>query len=121
MPTFHGTIEELKELVSRTGRDGQWEEKPNNCWRFCCRDRSGLNWSVGKGTIWFDGPQGPKAELAADIESFLTNQQTIKQREGKGKPNAIFVVHGHDSIAREQLELVLHKLGLQPFVLQNTR
>jgi predicted nucleotide-binding protein len=32
----------------------------------------------------------------------------------------VFVVHGHDPGAREQLELVLHKLGLQPFVLQNT-
>jgi len=32
----------------------------------------------------------------------------------------VFVVHGHDAVAREQLELVLHKLGLYPFVLQNT-
>lgn len=37
-----------------------------------------------------------------------------------GLPQTIFVVHGHDVAAREQLELVLHKLGLQPFVLQNT-
>ena len=29
-------------------------------------------------------------------------------------------MHGHDATSREQLELVLHKLGLQPFVLQNT-
>jgi predicted nucleotide-binding protein len=32
----------------------------------------------------------------------------------------VFVVHGHDQIAREQLELVLHKLHLEPFVLANT-
>jgi len=32
----------------------------------------------------------------------------------------VFLVHGHDSTAREQLELVLHKLGLDPFVLANT-
>ena len=32
----------------------------------------------------------------------------------------VFVVHGHDSIAREQLELIIHKLGLNPFVLANT-
>jgi len=32
----------------------------------------------------------------------------------------IFVVHGHDGESREQLELVLHRLGLKPFVLQNT-
>src|SRR5699024_4280035 len=28
--------------------------------------------------------------------------------------------HGHDVTAREQLELVLHKLGIDPFVLANT-
>ncbi|HFG1959350.1 TPA: TIR domain-containing protein, partial [Vibrio cholerae] len=32
----------------------------------------------------------------------------------------VFVVHGHDTVSREQLELVLHKLGLDPFVLANT-
>ena len=35
------------------------------------------------------------------------------------KPKA-FVVHGHDIVAREQLELVLHRLGLEPFVLANS-
>ena len=29
-------------------------------------------------------------------------------------------MHGHDTESREQLELVLHKLGLDPYVLQNT-
>lgn len=37
--------------------------------------------------------------------------------ETEGK---VFVVHGHDSVAREQLELILHKLGIDHFVLQNT-
>jgi predicted nucleotide-binding protein len=31
----------------------------------------------------------------------------------------IFVVHGHDRDARDQLELVLRRLGLEPFILQN--
>ena len=34
--------------------------------------------------------------------------------------NQVFVVHGHDEQARDQLELILHKLGLDPFVLANT-
>lgn len=38
----------------------------------------------------------------------------------KGKNVRVFIVHGHDEVAREQLELVLHKLGLEPFVLANT-
>jgi predicted nucleotide-binding protein len=32
----------------------------------------------------------------------------------------IFVVHGHDTDAREQLELALRRLGLDPFVLMNS-
>ena len=33
---------------------------------------------------------------------------------------SIFVVHGHDKQAREQLELILHRLDLDPYVLMNT-
>ncbi|MEP2182197.1 nucleotide-binding protein, partial [Roseibium sp.] len=44
--------------------------------------------------------------------------------EAPTNPNSaskkVFVVHGHDTVSREQLELVLHKLGLDPFVLANT-
>ncbi|EKT55746.1 TIR domain-containing protein [Providencia sneebia] len=33
----------------------------------------------------------------------------------------IFIVHGHDHASKEQLELILHKLGLtEQFILQNT-
>lgn len=35
-------------------------------------------------------------------------------------PKQVFIVHGHDDTSREQLELVLHKLGLDPYVLANT-
>jgi predicted nucleotide-binding protein len=34
--------------------------------------------------------------------------------------DTIFVVHGRDHNARDQLELVLHRLGLEPYVLQVT-
>jgi predicted nucleotide-binding protein len=119
MPTFHGTIDELKDIVTLSGRDGEWQDKPNNCWRFSARDKSGMNWSAGRGTIWFDGPEKQKAQLEAEIEAAMN----LGSSAGPAKstvPQHIFVVHGHDVVAREQLELVLHKLGLQPFVLQNT-
>jgi len=118
MTTFHETIEELKEIVASALLIGEWQEKPHNCWRFVGKDRAGLNWSATKGTLWYDGPAEAKAKLQANIETALNG----------GKPpvvatpgdKTIFVVHGHDTASREQLELVLHKLGLEPFVLQNT-
>lgn len=115
MPTFTGSIDDLKAAVETTGIDGNWEEKPNKCWRFASRDRSGLNWSSTKGTVWFDGPEAAKQALIAAIDSVMS-AGTVKAEENR----TIFVVHGHDTEAREQLELVLHRLGLRPYVLQNT-
>jgi predicted nucleotide-binding protein len=115
MTTFNGNIDDLKAGVAATGIEGAWEEKPNACWKFTARDRAGMNWSSTKGTIWFDGPAGPKATLSAAMEAIL-GSGAAKADEDR----TIFVVHGHDGEAREQLELVLHRLGLKPFVLQNT-
>lgn len=118
MPTFHETIDELKKVVEAAGIVGDWQEKPNNCWRFVGKDRAGLNWSSGRGTIWFDGPPESMAKLEAKIAAALNGGTPPKPVINGDK--TIFVVHGHDTTAREQLELVLHKLGLEPFVLQNT-
>jgi predicted nucleotide-binding protein len=115
MPEFYGTIDDLKAGVEATGIDGAWSQQPNSCWKFTANDRGGLNWASTTGRIWFDGPDRPKKQLAEAVEAVL----------GVGAPKAddnrtIFVVHGHDTDAREQLELVLFKLGLKPYVLQNT-
>jgi predicted nucleotide-binding protein len=115
MPEFHGTIDDLKAGVEATGIEGEWSERPNYCWKFIAKDRGGLNWASTTGKIWFDGPDFPKKQLADAVEAIFDI----------GPPKAddsrtIFVVHGHDPVAREQLELVLFKLGLKPYVLQNT-
>lgn len=38
----------------------------------------------------------------------------------KSQVRQIFVVHGHDMQAKDQLELALHRMGLKPFVLMNS-
>lgn len=81
-------------------------------------DCAGLNWSATKGTLWYDGPSPAKERLQAAVESALSVEVPAPTPAAGAK--TIFVVHGHDAISREQLELVLHKLGLEPFVLQNT-
>jgi predicted nucleotide-binding protein len=95
---------------------GVWEEKPNQCWRFKAKDGAGLNWSSTRGTLWFDGPEPARNQMTAAVNAILGSGAAIKVDENR----TIFVVHGHDSEAREQLELVLHRLGLKPYVLQNT-
>jgi predicted nucleotide-binding protein len=98
--------------------DGQWEGLPNGVWKLRCRDRSGLNWSETKGTLWFDGPPSEKAALESLVEAILSGAAPAK----KAAPNegTIFVVHGRDHESKDQLELVLRRLGLEPFVLQVT-
>jgi predicted nucleotide-binding protein len=115
---FRESIDALQAMMGDAGLVGEWSEKPNSCWRFVTKDGGGLNWSSTKGTIWFDGPADAKASLEGAVKLAMSGGTPPPAKvEATGR---IFVVHGHDTVAREQLELVLHKLGLQPFVLQNT-
>jgi hypothetical protein len=117
MGKFHGSIGELQAIVGNAGYVGDWQEKPNECWRFAAKDKAGLNWSVNRGTIWFDGPPPAMAKLSAALEGVILADE-IKRPSNDGR--TIFVVHGHDPDSKEQLELILHRLELHPFILQNT-
>lgn len=114
---FHGTHQELRDRLLPLDLDGDWDQQPNGVWKFRCRDRVGLNWSETKGTIWFDGPEPAKARLVSKVEAAFVDGAAS---EPPAKDGAIFVVHGRDRDARDQLELVLRRLRLSPFVLQVT-
>jgi hypothetical protein len=108
---FHGTHRELKERLSVLALDGDWEEQPNSVFKFKCRDRSGVLWSQTKGTVWFDGPTPQKDNLAAKVIVALGEGQPVAHIDADSR---IFVVHGRDHDSRDQLELVLRRLGLAP-------
>lgn len=112
---FHGTHQELKDKLLPLDLDGEWEAQPHGVWKFRCRDRGGLLWSETKGTIWFDGPAALKERLSSKVASAFSDGAPAQPPANDG---AIFVVHGRDHDARDQLELVLRRLGLSPFVLQ---
>jgi predicted nucleotide-binding protein len=114
---FHGSLDDLKDRLLPLDLDGDWEAQPNQVWKLKCRDRAGMLWSPTKGTVWFDGPQAPKDALAAKVEALLADGAAPASVPTDG---AIFVVHGRDTDSRDQLELVLRRLGLEPFVLQVT-
>jgi predicted nucleotide-binding protein len=87
------------------------------------RNNNGTGWVIrlNSGAIvncWDNGNatfQGKNQE-AARTALGQTAAPTAAVPEGGAK---IFVVHGHDRDARDQLELVLRRLGLEPFILQN--
>jgi predicted nucleotide-binding protein len=92
-----------------------------------------INWFPKTGTVQLQGKKEAVARLkdAWDAYTGIGNSlcgATPSEITDESHPSAgsaadnkkVFVVHGHDDTAREQLELVLHKLGLDPFVLANT-
>ena len=117
MSVFHGVLTELQSAVSACGLNGEWKEDTQAA-RHTFRGKTGeiLNWWPSKGTLQFQGKNGDAFRTA--LTSALSNnaQPTAVTTAASAK---IFVVHGHDRDARDQLELVLMRLGLQPFILQN--
>jgi predicted nucleotide-binding protein len=117
MKQFHGSFEELRTLVEACGLTGEWSEKPENGLH-CYRAKTGeiLNWWPSKGTVQLQGkdPDGFRDKLASASGSPIAPKPVAISTAAK-----IFLVHGHDREARDQLELVLMRLGLQPFILQN--
>jgi hypothetical protein len=72
MASFHGSIQELKQLVVQTGVDGHWDPISGNRWRFACANRGGLYWAHATGRVWFYGPPHDREELESLIERALT-------------------------------------------------
>ena len=122
-PHFEGSIEELQDRFSHV--PGKWSEDGTGKLTFRALNGGVLNFWQGKGTIQFQGKINAKQELESIFEQ-TTNQSSSCTKE-KESPSSqrqpeqrIFIVHGHDMNARDQLELALHRMGMQPFILMNS-
>lgn len=120
---FFGTIEGLKSLIEAAGIRGEWDHNGLGKHSFRCENGGVLNWWPSTGTI---NPQGTDERIAL-FEAALAAHSSGESGTG-GRltrvdarvPKHIFIVHGHDSDARDQLELALHRLSLRPYILMNT-
>jgi predicted nucleotide-binding protein len=124
MQEFKGTFEELQAMLSTAGCTGHWTDVANGK-QFKTLDGGILNWYTATGRVNFQGPAAAKNKLLQMVGGVPTTTSSpaafAPVPPATAKPKSkVFVVHGHDSVAREQLELVLHKLGLDPYVLANT-
>lgn len=121
---FRGTYQDLQDKVLLTGINGEWKELNNGQKQYKTEDGATLNWWESSKTVQFQGANDVKLEFenAFNSEEGPVNigrssiKTSIKQPDSKTK---IFVVHGHDQTSLEQLELVLRRLGLDPYILQN--
>lgn len=123
---FKGAIDELQILVAGI-ESGDWEVIENGH-QFRAESGAKLNWYPSTGTCQIQGPKEQREAFQAALEAALDTSASAPSSARTKAPiststpqdTQIFLVHGHDLVAREQLELVLHKLGLEPFVLANT-
>lgn len=140
MDRFNGEFDVLQTLVSDLGYKGQWSED-NGKMVFRSEDKAVLNWWPSRGTLQAQGLAMAKIQLEGAVTKALAGDPSASVVSAASAPAAIvdqpspsiaaadeadgvstrvFVVYGHDETAREQLELVLHRLDLDPFVLGNT-
>ena len=130
---FKGTREEFKQIVDTCGFSGEWHEKEGMI-QFKANNEGIVN-LFSNGTVQIQGKQEGKDEINDILTPMLAQSSKVvinKLSSVKENPTEVhqtdiakdklkvFVVYGHDNAAREQLELILMKLGLDPFVLSNT-
>ena len=114
------SLTDLRERLEAAGFKGQWSEDGSGKHIFRETDGGILNWWPSTGTVQFQGTAAVKERfgLVLNTETTATSPQAAGQPASTGQQ--IFIVHGHDAEARDQLELALRRLGLEPFILINT-
>jgi predicted nucleotide-binding protein len=117
------TGDELREILK--GRGAPFGEKPvQNGTRFDCKSGEIFN-VFGSGKMSFQGKQ--TTALAKDIRAQYDNaEEAPALDEAQVVPavaatahSPVFVVYGHDIDSRNQLELILHRMRLEPIILGN--
>lgn len=127
---FKGAKEDLAAKIQALGYQVEIKESGTSM-QFRTLDGAVVNWYPSTGTINYQGDKAASAKIKELLEPTLSiagvpSQAPVLPPKAEVKPatveakGKVFVVHGHDEKSREQLELILHKLGLDPFVLQNT-
>ena len=127
---FEGSIDDLQTIIKGIGREIISCNDKGNMHQIKTKNNETIN-LFKNGTLQFQG----NPEIKKKIEDDFNNYQGISSSSSKknivettsefSKTSAnntkqVFIVHGHDTTAREQLELIIHKLGLDPYVLANT-
>jgi predicted nucleotide-binding protein len=120
---YAGSAADIKTLLAGHGIEGEWSTDGNGKHVFRAKKGGVVNFWDRTGRVQCQGSTDRKLALEALLsgDAVVTptgatpsTRQNITERRTK-----IFVVHGHDQTALEQLELVLRRLNLDPYILQN--
>ncbi|WP_375682907.1 MULTISPECIES: TIR domain-containing protein [unclassified Bartonella] len=123
---YSGTFEDLKDIVKTAGYKiieiKSLSLNSSKGYQIKTSEGGVINWYESTGTINVQGKENIKQKLIEDLAKHIEETSTIPSSKTAPNPSnkKIFIVHGHDHIALEQLELILRRLGLEPYILQNT-
>ncbi len=113
--------EQVEQILSEKGWVSPAREIQNGV-QYTLPDDTRVNWYT-TGTVVVGGKATHLKSEAADIFSDqppeLARISPAVSEADTSPPHRVFIVYGHDSQAREELELILRRLRLEPIVLQN--
>jgi predicted nucleotide-binding protein len=128
-----GSLDDLETHIRGCGFSIERVENIEHGHRIKTSEGAFVNWYPSTGTVAIQGKAEPKRKLEEALAQYAgAGGPLVAATETAPAPHhaapaaggpankKVFVVHGHDDTSREQLELVVHKLGLNPFVLANT-
>lgn len=122
---FHGTLDELKQLISAAGFHGDWSEQNGKKPKHIFRSGGGgvLNWWSSTKTVLIQGDADERGRLEGALSGVASASAPAASSPSSSAVSSrpqIFVVYGHDKEACLQLENALLRLECEPFVLGKT-
>jgi predicted nucleotide-binding protein len=123
MARYEGNVSDLKDALAAHEFTGTWKDLDNG-YKFTTTGGGHLTLFNNK-TLLVQGSARAKQELEEFIAT-LDNPSAPERKVVSATVTAsdtdpqVFVVYGHDTHSREQLEHILLKIGIKPFVLGNT-
>jgi len=127
-----GTLEDLQTIIRGCGFTVDDVRDQQHGHQIRTKEGAIVNWYTSTGKVQIQGKKEAKDRLEEAWGSYTgaapkkSPKRAADTSASHAPPNSaatnkkVFVVHGHDTTSREQLELIIHKLGLDPFVLANT-
>jgi predicted nucleotide-binding protein len=78
-----------------------------------------INFYPGTGKVLVQGRDGEEKKRAEHLLDIKHTASALPMKVGESAPQRVFIVYGHDTNAREQLELLLRRFRLEPVILAN--
>jgi predicted nucleotide-binding protein len=121
-----GSLDDLESLIRACGFNVREVSEIPHGHRVATVEGAIVNWYVTTGKVSIQGKEEARVRLSSEWQAHTGDSKTgsvslpVNPEDPKFANKRVFVVHGHDVDSRDQLELILRRLDLEPFILANT-